>query len=147
MCLIITIAIHNALTDTIEKIDGISFSENIYSALESREDLFVDLVFDADGNLTESSIYEWDIKNNNRGQLVSRQINGAIFNSVYNEIDLSSDDQYLHDIVFNENGEMVSETLYNWDSDSNSKGAMIAKREVNETSLQKGEDAQCLESF
>lgn len=147
MCLIITIAIHNALTDTIEKIDGISFSENIYSTLESREDLFVDLVFDADGNLTESSIYEWDIKNNNKGQLVSRQINGAIFNSVYNEIDLSSDDQYLHDIVFNENGEMVSETLYNWDSDSNTKGAMIAKREVNETSLQKGEDAQCLESF
>ena len=127
LCLVTTITIHNAFTDTIEKIDAITFSGDIYSALETREDLFVDLVFDAKGNLIESNIYEWDLKTDTKGQLLSHQENGLICNNVFNSNDLSADDCYLQDVVFDKDGELISDAIYVWDSLANKRGNLIAR--------------------
>ena len=127
LCLASTIAIHNVFTDTIERIDAITFSGDIYSALETRDDLFVDLVFDAKGNLIESNIYEWDLNTDTKGQLLSHQENGLICNDVFNGNDLSADDCYLHDVVFDQNGELVSDAIYAWDGTTNKRGNLIAR--------------------
>ncbi len=44
--------------------------------------------------------------------------------------DLSTDDDLLCDIVFDQNGNMLSETTYRWDNKLDTKGDVISKKVI-----------------